>query len=216
MIKELLNLFQIYIETDSLEFEAHISLLIEILFQVFTEGKNADSIILLYGLNFHEVLSNLRTKMQTLYDNTETDPVFKDFFSKFDSLINLLSPIKIFSESKDMKPLMLYINDCLFNNIQKYNLNEKPVNEDFLKDENIKDYVKGLKLNILNYNNSDPDFLDNIRKKNSLINELFVAVKIINLSVITLFNYIIKKLLFILQLFFIKLLHFFKFIFILI
>ena len=91
---------------------------------------------------------------------------------------------------------MNYVNDSLFNNIQKYNLNEKPVNEDNLKDENIKDYVKGLKLNILNYLNSDVDYLETLKKKNSLINETFSAVKIINLSVITIFKLLNKKLFF--------------------
>lgn len=128
--------------------------------------------------------------MQHSYDNTETDPVVKDFFYKFDALLNLLQPVRIFSESREIKSLMSYINDACFNNIQKYNLNEKPVNEDNLKDEHIKDYVKNLKLNISNYMNSDVDYLETIKKKNSLINDLFVAVKIINLSV-TLVNYLI-------------------------
>ena len=130
--------------------------------------------------------------MQNIFDNTEIDPVNKDFFNKFDTLISFLAPTKIFKENKEIKYLMHYVNDCLFNNIQKYNLNEKPINEENLKEENIREYVKGLKLNILNYHNSDVDYLETLKKKNSLINELFVAVKIINLSVITIFNYLNK------------------------
>jgi hypothetical protein len=130
--------------------------------------------------------------MSANYDKMEADPISKDFFNKFDSLINLLSMMKMFEENNEIKSLIVYVNDCLFNNIQKYNLNEKPINEDNLKDENIKDYVKELKLNILNYSNGDVDYLEGIKKKNSLINELFVPVKLINLSVITFFNYLIK------------------------
>jgi hypothetical protein len=159
-------------------------LIIEILFMAFSElSKTIDVLLLLYGSTFHEVLSKLRTKMITLYDNTETDPAIKDFFIKMDSIINFLYPISVFNDNKEIKALMTYINDNCFNNIQKYNLNEKPVNEENIKDENTKEYVKSLKLNILNYFNHDVDYLDTIRKKNSLINELFVAVRIVNLSV---------------------------------
>jgi hypothetical protein len=169
---------------------------------VFSESSNSTDIILIeYGNILHEILSKLRIKMLNIYDNTENDPVNKDFFHKFETLINFLAPTKIFTENRDVKFLMTYVNDCLFNNLQKYNLNEKPINEDNLKEENIRDYVKGLKLNILHYQNSDVDYLDTLKKKNSLINELFVAVKIINLSVITIFNYLNKKLFLIISVF---------------
>jgi len=189
MISQLIN----YLENEPQEFEAHLTLIFEILISVFSDiNKSTDIILLEYGNNLYENLNKLRTKMQNIFDNTENDPVNKDFFNKFDTLISFLAPIKIFNENKEIKYLMHYVNDCLFNNIQKYNLNEKPINEENLKEENIREYVKGLKLNILNYHNSDVDYLETLKKKNSLINELFVAVKIINLSVITIFNYLNK------------------------
>lgn len=196
-VDEIIYMLNQYLKNDPSEYEAHLVLIVEILMSVFVDhSKCCDIILLLYGPTLHEILSQLRNKILTTYDNTETDPVNKDFFNKFDSLINFLTPTKIFNDNKDIKPLMNFINECCFNNLQKYNLNEKPINEDNLKDENIKEYVKGLKLNILNYSNSDPEYLETIKKKSSLINELFVAVKIVNLSVITCFNYLTKKLFF--------------------
>jgi hypothetical protein len=194
-IEEILSMIKSYLESDPLEYEAHITLILEILTSVFTEGnKTADLILLLYGGTLHDNLSQLKAKLQFHFDNSETDPVNKDFYLKFDCLIGLLHPVKIFTEGKEIKPLMIHLNEILFNNIQKYNLNEKPVNEDNLKDESIKEYVKGLRLNILNYSNSDVDYLDTLKKRNSLINDLFAAVKIVNLSVIVFFKLLNKKL----------------------
>jgi hypothetical protein len=194
-IKEILALLKSYLNGDCTEYEAHITLIIEVLFSAFSDLSNTcDITLLLSGSQFHETLTRLKNKMSNSYDHEESDPVIKDFFYKLEGLICLISPIKTFNEGNDIKSIMTYINDICFNNIQKYNLNEKPINEDNLKDENIKDYVKGLKMNIQNYLNNDVEFLDQLKKKNSLISELFVAVKIINLSVITLILYIIKKL----------------------
>jgi hypothetical protein len=166
-------------------------LIIEILFMAFSElSMTIDIMLLLYGATLYDVLIRLKQKMTTLYDNNETDPAIKDFFTKMDSVINFLYPAQVFNDNKEMKALMIYINDNCFNNIQKYNLNEKPVNEENIKDENTKEYVKSLKLNVLNYFNHDVDYLDTIRKKNSLINELFVAARIVNLSVTILNNLI--------------------------
>jgi hypothetical protein len=202
-IEEIISLLNNYLENEPQEFEAHLTLIFEILMCVFSDiNRNTDVILIEYGNSLHEILNKLRTKMQNIFDNTENDPVNKEFFNKLDTLINFLSPTKIFSENKEIKYLMQYVNDCLFNNVQKYNLNEKPINEDNLKEENIREYVKGLKLNILNYQNSDVDYLETLKKKNSLINELFVAVKIINLSVITIFNYLNKKLFLIMRAYF--------------
>ena len=144
-VEEIISILRSYLESETVEYEAHIILIIEILFCVFSEGsKIVDTLLLLYGSSFYEVFTKLKTKMQIILDNTDSDPVIKDFFIKCDSLINFLYPVNLFNENKEIKVLMNYINDNCFNNIQKYNLNEKPINEDNLKDENIKEYVKGL------------------------------------------------------------------------
>jgi hypothetical protein len=193
-VEEILGLIKNYYENEPIEYEAHITLLIEILSSVFSESNKAcDLILLLYGSDMFDNLQKLQTKMLQAYDKTDKDPVNKEFYHKFESLLNFLQPVKQFSESKEIKNLMIYINDCLFDNLQKYNLNEKPINEDNLKEESTKQYVKSLKLNILNYNNSDAGFLESLKNRNSLITRVYAAVKIVNLSVITIFNVFIMS-----------------------
>ena len=187
-IEEIISLIKLYAENDSLDYESHIILILEILFSLFTDNnKSSDTILILYGAIIHDELTKLRNKMSNLFDLSEIDPINRDFLYRMDSLINFLAPCKVFNDNKEIKALMGGLNETLFNNIQKYNLNEKPVNEDNLKDENIKEYVKNLKLNILKYNNSDVDFLETLNKKNSLINDIFSAIKLINFSVNILF-----------------------------
>lgn len=242
---ELINLIESYTnDNDILEQEAHISLIIEILYSVFVEKSNvSDLTLILYGKIFYETLFKLKEKMELVFDKYELDPINKDFFNKFTSLLNLLLPCKIFNSSQikyniaegdknnvsnnfasttkeessvSIKPLLNYINDNCFNNVQKYNLNEKSINEEKLKDESVKEYVKKLKLNITNHENNDVEFLDSILKKNSLINELFVAVKLVNLSVIYLFlNLNFKLSLLFLNINALNLFHFFHLILIL-
>ena len=84
---------------------------------------------------------------------------------------------------------MKLLNDSCFNNIQKFNLNEKTINPDNIKDENVKEYLKAMTMNIKNYKNYDVYYLDTLKRKSSLINKIFVAVKLINLSV-TYFNHL--------------------------
>ena len=102
-----------------------------------------------------------------------------NLFNDLDVLISLLKPI----ENKDIKSLMTIINDSIFNNIMKYNLNKKVIKIDKI-DEKLKEYLDGFKLNIQNYQNRVEDFLEELKVKGSLINEIFSAVKILNLSVI--------------------------------
>ncbi len=102
-----------------------------------------------------------------------------NLFNDLDVLIPLLKPI----ENKDIKSLMTIINDSIFNNIMKYNLNKKVIKIDKI-DEKLKEYLDGFKLNIQNYQNRVEDFLEELKVKGSLINDIFSAVKILNLSVI--------------------------------
>ena len=102
-----------------------------------------------------------------------------NLFNDLDVLISLLKPI----ENKDIKSLMTIINDSIFNNIMKYNLNKKVIKINTI-DGKLKEYLDGFKLNIQNYQNRVEDFLEELKVKGSLINEIFSAVKILNLSVI--------------------------------
>lgn len=174
------------------------TLVIEILFSLYTNtiSKSADVTLLIYGGELYSLLTRIYNLVQAIYDKNDTDPVNKDFLMKFEATINFLAPVNILNENKEISFLVTRLNECCFSNIQKYNLNEKPINEDLIKDDNIKEYVKGLKLNVLKHRNKDVGYLDQIQNKHALINELFVAVKLINLSVITFVNYLTNPLAF--------------------
>ena len=83
-----------------------------------------------------------------------------NLFNDFDVLLSLLKPI----ENKDIKSLMTIINDSIFNNIMKYNLNKKVIKIDKI-DEKLKEYLDGFKLNIQNYQNRVEDFIEELKVK---------------------------------------------------
>ncbi len=144
---------------------------------------------MIYGTELYSILEELKAKISKCLDDNELDPINKDFFKLFNALITFLDPSNTFS-SNEVRELMLLINESCFSNIQKYNLNEKPIKIDGIKEDSIKEYVKGMKLNITNYKTYDPYFLNSVKSNKSLINEVFVAVKLINLSVSCIFNLI--------------------------
>jgi len=177
-------LIKFFTEEDSTEFEAHITLLSEILFEVFNENNSCtEEILFLYGPQFYDSLLELKNKMNQIYDSNEIDPINKNILSNLDSLISLLKPAKLLFEDKNIDSIVNSLNESVYNNVQKYNLNVKCINDENVK-ESIRDYIKAMKMNIINHENSDIDYLDSIKSRGSLINEIFVAVKLVNLSVI--------------------------------
>lgn len=188
--KEIIEFLKDYLERDPIEYEAHIVLWIEILSSLLVSCNDMNNIlILVYAPQFYDVFVSLRDKMNRTYENDFKDPTLHDFNSKIDSFISFLYPTKLLTQSKEVVPLMKYLNDLCFSNVQKYNLNEKPVNEDNNNNnkDQIKEYIKGMKLNILNFFNKDPNFFETIHTKYSLINGIFLALTSLNISV-TFFN----------------------------
>jgi hypothetical protein len=141
--------------------------------------NNSDIFLLLYGKKILQSIIQLKKKIVAVYDMKDLELINSNLFNDLDVLISLLKPI----ENKDIKSLMTIINDSIFNNIMKYNLNKKVIKIDKI-DEKLKEYLDGFKLNIQNYQNRVEDFLEELKVKGSLINDIFSAVKILNLSVI--------------------------------
>ena len=96
----------------------------------------------------------------TVYDVKNLELINANLFNDFDVLLSLLKPI----ENKDIKSLMTIINDSIFNNIMKYNLNKKLIKIDKI-DEKLKEYLDGFKLNIQNYQNRVEDFIEELKVK---------------------------------------------------
>lgn len=180
---EILLLLSSYTNNDRIEHEAHITLIIQILFFVFSEmSKTSDILLLIYGVPCLDILCTLKNSLQSQYDMKDLEPINRNFYNIIDGFISFLLPVKKFSDSKDMTLIMARVNDACFSNIQKYNLNDQ-VN----KEEKRKEYFEEYKLNVKNHQNSDVDFLNLLESKGTLINDIFASVKIINLSVIILY-----------------------------
>ena len=148
-----------------------------LLFKIFSSfDNNSDIFLLLYGKIILNEIKQLKKIIVNAYDMKDLELINSSLFNDLDVLISLLKPI----ENKDVKSLMTIINDSIFNNIMKYNLNKKVIN---LKDEKLIEYLDDYKLNIQNYQNKVENFLEELKLKGSLINEIFLAIKILNLSV---------------------------------
>ena len=159
------------------EYEGHISVLTRILFKIFSSlDNNSDIFLLFYGKTILKEIIQLKKIIVNAYDIKDLELINTSLFNDLDVLISLLKPI----ENKDIKSLMTIINDSIFNNIMKYNLNKKVIN---IKDEKLMEYLDDFKLNIQNYQNKVENFLEELKLKGSLINEIFTAVKILNLNV---------------------------------
>ena len=177
--KGLIDTFNKYIQSGEniTEYEGHITVLTRLLFKIFSSfDNNSDIFLLLYGKIILNEIIQLKKIIVNAYDMKDLELINSSLFNDLDVLISLLKPI----ENKDVKSLMTIINDSIFNNIMKYNLNKKVIN---LKDEKLIEYLDDYKLNIQNYQNKVENFLEELKLKGSLINEIFLAIKILNLSV---------------------------------
>ena len=76
----------------------------------------------------------------------------------------------------------------MYNNVQKYNMNDT-LKMPNIRDSKLRDYLDEYRLNIKKYDNNDNDYLESFNTKGSLINEIYSALKIINLSVKNKFLY---------------------------
>ena len=121
--------------------------------------------------------------LNKIYDENDSDPINKNILNSLESMINLLKPAKFLFDEKQIDSVVNGLNETCYSNVQKYNLNVKTINDEREKDT-IRDYVRGMKMNIVNHENTDVEYLDLVKNKGSFINEIFVAVKLINLSVI--------------------------------
>ena len=73
---------------------------------------------------------------------------------------------------------MTFLKDTIYNNILKYNLNEKITTND----EKSKEYNEEYKLLINKYNNDDMNFLGELNKNGTLINSIYLSIKFLNID----------------------------------
>lgn len=181
-------------ESNPLEYEPHITLIIEMLTSVFTSTINNTKInnfILVYGLQIYETIRSIKARLDVIYESEMQEPCLPSFLDKVNSFINLMKCSNTLVTGETIHPLMVLLNESCFASVQKYYLNEKPIKDDQFKDETVHNYVKGMKMNILNYNTKDPYFFGELESKASLINGVFMPLRLLNISVTLYLLYII-------------------------
>lgn len=185
VIDEIILFLQSIEQSNTLDYEAHIGLLLDIFNNLFTScisNYKLNSFLCVYGHRLYSLFWKIKSKLDCLYQSLNQEPSLPSFKPKLDAIVNLFFISSEMESSESIHPIMTHINDNLFISIQKYFLNEKLIKDDQFKDE-MYEYVKRMKLNILNYSTKDPYFLGNIDKKESLLNSIFIGLRLINISI---------------------------------
>ena len=172
----LMNIFLSKTNDDIIKYEGHINLIINLLYKIFNSYYTiSDYMLIEYKSILYETLILLRNQLNEVYDKNDIEPINVYLTDSIESLINFLKSI---GKENNIKKLINELNEKLYNNVCKYNLNKYIQ----INDEKLRGYLYSYKLNILYYNNDDYNYLGNLENQKSLINEIFSIIKIINIS----------------------------------
>ena len=172
----IMNFFLSKTNDDIIKYEGHINLIINLLYKIFNSYYTiSDYMLIEYGNELYETLTLLKNKLNEVYDKNDIEPLNIYLTDSIESLINFLKSI---DKEINIKKLINELNEKLYNNVCKYNLNKYIQ----INNEKLRGYLYSYKLNILYYNNDDYNYLGNIENQKSLINEIFSIIKIINIS----------------------------------
>lgn len=185
--KELMSIINFF-GNSPLEYEAHFNLLLEIYSIFYSTSINNNKVnvfMIKYGGLLYEELNEINNRKLAIYDTELKSSSLPNYDERFNSFLNMIKPcFLINTNSKAINTIMGQINDACFSSVQKYNLHNfnKPIGENSFK-ESIRDYVINMKMNLLEYKNQDAYFLGDLDNKNSLINKIYLNLRIINTSV---------------------------------
>ena len=178
-LDEILTLLTTLTDDNISDFEGHIALIINLLHVAFCSLHiTSDVLLLLYGRTFYDALTTVKQTLIAYYDMKEAEPINSNLYSDLDALISLLLPIKDCDNSGNVRSLMTSLNESLYNNLQKHNLNETLK----IHEEKTREILNEYKLNVQKHDNNDINFLEKMMCKGSLMNEIFTIIKTINLS----------------------------------
>ena len=159
-----------------MEYEAHIILIINILYQVIISSDNNSSFFILLNKKIYEFFKKLNTNLNYILDKIESETVDNKLLNNLNGLISLLNIL----ENSSIQNIMLDLKNNIYNNILKYNLNEKrPIN---IEDEKFKGYIEEYKLLINKFNNDDMNYLGELYKNGTLINSVFLPIKLLDIN----------------------------------
>ena len=178
--KYFIQIFANFIEflsevTDEImEYEAHILLLINILFQIVMSSDNNSAFFIFLNKNIYYYLKKIISNINTILDRKDSETVDNKIINNLNGLTSLLKIL----ENTSIVNLMTNLKDNIYSNIIKYNLNEKiPIN-----DEKFKGYIEEYKLLINKFNNDDINYLGELNKNGTLINSIYLSIKLLDIN----------------------------------
>ena len=157
-----------------LEYESHILLLIKLLFQIYISTDINTSIFIILNKKVYSLLNNLNTKINSFLDKKDSITIDNKVINILNSFLSFLKMI----ENTSITNLMNNLKENVYNNLLKYNLKEKKPPED----EKFKRFYEEYKLIVNKYNNEDVNFLGDIYKTDSLINSIYLNIKLIDIN----------------------------------
>ena len=177
--KYFIEIFINYIEfltnvtEDIMEYESHILLVINLLYKIIISTDNSSAFFIFLNKKIYFFLKKLIVNINTFLDKKESETVDNKLINNLNGIISLLKNL----ENTSIINLMTFLQDAIYNNILKYNLNEKITTND----EKVKEYNEEYKLLINKFNNDDMNYLGELNKNDSLINSIYLSIKFLDI-----------------------------------
>ena len=157
-----------------MEYEAHILLIINILYKIIISTDNNSAFFLFLNKNIYSFLKKLFSNINSFLDKKDSETVDNKLVNNLSGLISLMKNL----DNTSITNLMINLSDNIYNNMFKYNLNEK-INT---KDEKFKGYNEEYRLLVNKFNNDDLNFLGELNKNGTLINSIYLSIKLLNIN----------------------------------
>ena len=112
--------------------------------------------------------------INSFLEKKDSETVDNKILNNLNGLISLLKNL----ENTSITNLMKTLNEDIYNNILKYNLNENKN----IGDEKFKGYNEEYKLLVNKFNNDDMNYLGELNKNGTLINSIYVSIKLLDID----------------------------------
>ena len=178
--KNFIQIFIYYVEylsnvTDEImEYEGNILLLINLLYKIVISTDNSSAFFIFFNKNIYSYLKKIIDNINSFLEKKDSETVDNKILNNLKGLISLLKNV----ENTSITNLMITLNDDIYNNILKYNLNENKN----IGDEKFKGYNEEYKLLVNKFNNDDMNYLGELNKNGTLINSIYVSIKLLDID----------------------------------
>ena len=162
------------VKEEIMEYEAHILLLTNIIYQIIICTDNNTSIFIFLNKKIYFYFKKIIANINGILEKKDSETVDNKLINNLNGLISLLKNL----ENSSIINLIKSLNDNIYNNILKYNLNEKiPI-----VDEKFKGYSEEYKLLINKINNDDMNYLGELNISGTLINSIYLSIKLLDIN----------------------------------